>query len=80
MARKMDLPLRALWMGYGRPFIVIRRAGSTPMGVNRRGNLTPRNKGSQRVSTPIGVESARRSTPQTEFRHSKWRLSSRSIL
>ena len=30
--------------------------------VNRRGNLTPRNKGSQRVSAPIGVESARRST------------------
>ena len=31
--------------------------------VIRRGNLTPRIKGSQRVSAPIGVEPARRITP-----------------
>ena len=31
--------------------------------VIRRANLTPRIKGSQRVSVPIGVEPARRTTP-----------------
>ena len=34
---------------------------SGALAVNRRRNLTPRNKGSQKVSAPIGVESARRS-------------------